>query len=321
MKSNRPEAHAFLDQVRLKRGNESLVQSFRNTLKANKRQAIDYLNDKNIRFPSVYVLREVISKEKLTNELANRSRLALEFINNEHGHIHGWVQTLHPPLLWMIQSGGQEYVDPPYLKKMDGAAGLLTVVYGDRSVLPAFASMLFFRCRNHLPYHDLVWAFLEAREPLSLSLIADRLRSDDHKESDCARRMLSFIPGIDRKTDNKGDEQYRRFCKWVENNGHFLYYKGETFDTTHHPNPYVTVRQAKYLGVFVSNYDGKPYAALSNKESRLWKQLSRLNAEEQEILADYSAKLRGKDQQLWKKWLSQSMRKQMQEARGGWQYD
>lgn len=286
-------------------------------MKVNREQAIQQLQDENLHYPSIYVLRNVIDEENLIQVLNKRAKRSLEFVRNDRNDIHGWVQTLQPPLLWMIHSGGEENVDPVYLKKLDAAACLLTVVYGNRTILAAIARMIFFRCRNQLPYHDLVWAFLEAQEPYSLALIAERLRSKNHKESDCARRILSFIPGIDRKNDIEGEGQFTRFCHWMEENGGYLYYKGETFDTTHLPTPYVTIWPAKYLGLLVSTYDGIPFAALSKKEKRLWKQLNLLEEEKQKDLSGYSWTMRCNDPLNWRKWIGMSIKKQMKDMQGG----
>lgn len=308
---------AFLDQVRTKRGNASLIESFHNTLKANRSQAVDYVNDDYLYFPSLYVLAGEIEQAGLSEQLSERCRIAIDFIRQEQPNLEGEAQSIHPSLKWMIQTGGQDNIDKPYLQKLDAAAVLLASVYRDRSMLPALVDMIFFRCRHQLPYHDLMWAFLETQDPQSLTLIADRLRSRDQKESACARRLLCFIPGIETKETAKGDAHFHAFCRWLEENGPYLRYKGETFDTFHRPTPYVVVLEAKYIGVFVSVYDGKPLAKLTKKERKWVRRFGDLTPESQRLLADYSVGKRRMNRDDWAQWMELPMKKQLRQAEGG----
>ncbi|HEX7065768.1 MAG TPA: hypothetical protein VF199_11930 [Bacillales bacterium] len=318
MKFHRRGPAAFLDEVRRKRGNASLIESFRNTLEADRKKAVEYLNDDNLCFPSFYVLSDEITKAELSGELCERYRLAAEFLmmRNDKSDIQSEVQAVHPALKWMIETGAEENIGNDYLKKLDTAAGLLTKIYRDRSILPGIADMIFFRCRSELPYHDLIWAFLEAREPYSLALIADRLRSPDSSESACARRLLAFIPGIDRKETGKGEWQFQRFCDWLEENGPYLRYKGETFDTTHRPTPYTPVWRAKYLGAFVASDNGKIHVSLTKRERRLLRRFDDLAGDEQRLLAAYSARKRRMDRNAWVQWINLSIKKQLKAAEG-----
>ncbi|HEX6923556.1 MAG TPA: hypothetical protein VF149_06995 [Bacillales bacterium] len=318
MKFNRRGQAAFLDEVRTKRGNTSLIESFRNTLEVNRRQAVEHLNDDNLCFPSLYVLNGEIAKADLFAELSERCRLAAEFLSMRAGKsdLQGEIQALHPTLKWMVQTGGEDNIDKEYLKKLDSAAALLTSVYRDRSILPAVSDMIFFRCRNGLPYHDLVRSFLEARDPYSLALVADRLRSSDAYEGDCARRLLAFIPGIDRKEADQKDLQFKKFHEWMEENGPFLRYKGENFDTTHRPTPYVPVLPAKYLGNFVAVDNGKMHCSMTKKESRLHRRFGELPGDSQRLLAVYSAHKRRMNHDEWMKWMNLSIKKQLKAAEG-----
>ncbi|HEU5139989.1 MAG TPA: hypothetical protein VFT51_08450 [Bacillales bacterium] len=309
---------AFLDEVRWKRGNASLIESFRNTMEADRKQAVKHLNDDNLCFPSLYVLREEISRSGLSEELSERYRVATELLmmRSDQSDIQNDIQKVHPTLKWMIKTGGEENIDNAYLKKLDKAAGLMTTVYRDRSILPGIADMIFFRCRNELPYHDLVWAFLEIREPYSLALIADRLRSSNANEAECARRLLTFIPGIERTETGQGERQFRKFCEWLEENGPYLKYKGETFDTTHHPTPYTPVWRTKYLGAFVAPNNGGLLVSLTKKEKRLLRRFDDLLEDEQRLLAAYSARKRRLNHGEWLQWTNLSIKKQLKEAEG-----
>lgn len=317
MKRYLRDGSAFLDEVRTKRGNASLIESFHNTLQVNRGQAIDYVNDYNLCFPSLYVLVGEIEEASLSEQLSERCRIAIDFVRQEQPNLEGGAQSVHPSLKWMIQTGGQDNIDNTYLQKLDAAAGLLASVYGDRSMLPAVVEMVFFRCRSELPYHDLIWAFLETQDPQSLALIADRLRSADGKESACARRLLAFIPGIERGETGNGESQFRAFGEWLEENGPYLKYKGETFDTIHRPTPYVPVLEAKYIGAFVSVYDGEPLAGLTKKERKLLRHFRELPRDSQNLLASHSLKKRRLDRNEWKRWIELPTKRQLKQAEGG----
>lgn len=305
---------AFLDEVRTKRGDPALIESFRNTARVNRKQAIEYLNDENLCYPSLYVLRNEIEKEQLTEQLCKRYRLAADFTRQEKIKAKSQKPTAHSTLKWIIQTGGEENIDKTYLQKLDKAAVYMTAIYKDRSVLPDVARMIFFRCRNELPYHDLVWAFLEMQDPHSLALVADRLRSSDSREGDCARRLLAFIPGIDRKQTNEGERQFHRFQEWMEQNGPYLFYKGETFDTIDRPTSYITNHGAKYIGVFVSVHDGEPLSNLTKKERRWLRRFEDLPIDSQSLLAAYSLEMRRKKREDWLKWMERPIKKQLKEA-------
>jgi hypothetical protein len=318
MNFNRRKRSAFLDEVRVKRGNSALVESFRNTVEANREQALEHLNDAHLCFPSLYVLREEIAKAHLFDQLCDRDCEALDFLNirNSGKDKKAEIETHPGTLKWMIKTGGQDNIDSDYLKKLDTAAAFLVSVHGDRSMLPVIVEMTFYRCRNGLPYHDLIWAILESRDPYILTLVAGRLVSSDNRERDCAYKLLGFIPGIDKKQTFDGGKHYEIFCEWIEENGPFLWYKGETFDTIHTPTPYVLMPAAKYLGTFVNVNDGKPLMELSKKQRRLLRNFGDLPKASQVLLASYSTKKRANNRDQWLEWMNLPIKKQLEEAQG-----
>lgn len=316
MNFNRRKRSAFLDEVRAKRGNATLIESFRNTVEANREQALEHLNDDNLCFPSLYVLREEITNARLLDQLCDRVRMALDFLNVRKSGQDVGMQTNKSVLKWMVTTGGQDNIDNDYLKKLDTAVAFLVSVHGDRSVLPVIVEMTFFRCRNGLPFHDLIWALLESRDPYILTMVAGRLRSSDKRERDCAYKLLAFIPGIDEKKTDDGVKHYEKFCEWIEENGPFLWYKGETFDTIHRPTPYVPVSGAKYLGTFVNVHDGKPLVELSKEQRRLLRNFDDLSKESQVLLASFSTKKRANNRDQWLEWLNLPIKKQLEQAQG-----
>ncbi|HET7628855.1 MAG TPA: hypothetical protein VFK44_10745 [Bacillales bacterium] len=316
MKEEGREGAAFLDEVRKKRGIEAVVASFRNLAEKREEQAVADLNDRRLSFPTVYALRKEIEQFGFIEVMHWRTRTALEWLREDQWTLSSDVQSVHPSLKWIVTTGATETIDAGYLKKIDEAAALLTMVFRDHSLLPTVADAIFYRCRNDLPYHYLVTAFLEAKNPHSLTLIADKLRSADSKEAACARKMLGFVPGINKQDEKDDTKPFTAFLRWMEENGPYLRYKGETFDTFSHPTPYVLVYAAKYGGHFVSVEDGTPIVKLTKQERRTWERFEVLPLEQQKRLAGLSFRKRRENDDEWVRWMQLSMKKQLKAAQG-----
>lgn len=303
----------FLEHVSKTQGNAQLIQSFRHAMAVNNERAIADLNDDELGFTSFYQLFDEISRYALEEQLSDKKRLAAAFIKSAKSGSYGDTQSVRAMLKWVIVTGKCAGTDSDYLRKMDTAAGLLTSVYGDKSVLPYIVDELFFRYRKGLPYHYLARTFFEIRDPYSLVLVAERLRSTDQMERACSGRLLAFIPGIE-----QAEEAYKvdQFYEWLEDNGPFLWYKGETFDTTHQPTPYMVVFWAKYLGYVLDPASGTTPAYLTEKEHHLYQQFQRLSTDEQRRLADQSLKRRQQHRKHWQKWLDLPMKEQWHQQGG-----
>jgi hypothetical protein len=143
LEKDRRGGTAFLDEVRVKRGNRTLVQSFQNLVKADEKDALAYLNDERLCFPTFYVLAGEIDRFRLSHAIHPRSQQALGFFRNEQTEFEGDVQTVHPTLKWIVMTGGEDHIDGNYLNKMDKATSLLTMIYRDHAMLPTVANMIF----------------------------------------------------------------------------------------------------------------------------------------------------------------------------------
>ena len=62
---------------------------------------------------------------------------------------------------------------------LDITALLLIKTHNDKAILPTLVDIIFFRNREGLFTHDLIWAFFQARDINSLMLIANYLHSDN----------------------------------------------------------------------------------------------------------------------------------------------
>ncbi|MBK5240310.1 hypothetical protein [Clostridium sp.] len=139
---------------------------------------------------------------------------------------------------------------------LDITAALLIKTHNDNSILPIIVDTIFFRNREGLFNHDLIWTFFEARDPYSLMLIANYLYSDDARDIELAYKLLDFVPSIDMR-NGRGDSenQYTTIFYWLKENYRFLYFTGESFQRTSNPIPYKIDLHEKYGRGLVNDYN------------------------------------------------------------------
>ncbi len=320
---------ARLDQVRQDDGVEALKKLFRDSAARDAEDATDALNHEDLQFPSLFVLRDDVENLALPGRLNERNRIAMELVRDILSgegdspavsyrlSIADHVQMVHSVLRWMLETGVPQLAsDPQYGHVLDATASLLTVTFGDRDVLPKVVELIFARAATNVnvDVEDLVWAFFEARQPHSLLMIADRLRSPRAGERQLARRLLAFVPGIDVRGDNEGEQQYRAFHKWLEENGPFLYFQGESFQMTSEPTPYAVVLEAKYLGRFVSIDSGEILGPLTEDEGRVLEEFRNLDDPLKVGLAAHSAVTRHQKVDSWDAWIRTPLAEQLKAA-------
>lgn len=213
-------------------------------------------------------------------------------------------------------------LDKDYDKTFDKIAAILICNYKDKSILPAVANAIFLRHRKGLFTHNLIWAFFEAKDPSSLSLIGNKLQSSNLKDVELAEELLSFIPEISnyRNTDNLN--KYLHFTNWIEDNGLFLKYTGESFQLTTTPCPYTIIYPAKYICKKVSVDTGNPITPLTRYELRLLDEFNKLNDDFQKLLSSFSHAVYRQNLYFWSTWIHSPIKSQIRSARmGGIYYD
>ncbi|MGK0465063.1 hypothetical protein [Clostridium sp.] len=137
---------------------------------------------------------------------------------------------------------------------LDITAALLIKTHKDNSILPIIVDTIFFRNREGLFNHDLIWSFFEARDPYSLMLIANYLHSDDTRDTELAYKLLDFVPSINMRNGREDKNQYTNLFYWIQENYRFLYFTGESFQRTSNPTPYKIDLDAKYDRGLVNDY-------------------------------------------------------------------
>jgi len=320
------ERIAFLDQVRLKEGIDKLKEVFQESAASNKEAAINSLNHEDLQFTSLFLLWDEIKKLGILEQLNERNQISMEIVEDILSRekesptascrlsIFDHIQMVQAVLRWMLETGSKDDgLSAEYTQVLDTTASILTTVFRDETVLPLIADLIFTRSENELFNHYLIRAFFEAREPYTLDLIANRLRSPKVKEANLARRLLGFVPGIDVHKDTEGEMHYKIFQAWLEENSPFLHYRGESFQVTSKPMPYDVALKGKYLGRSVSVDSGEILTPLTKEEDKILEEFENEEEAVKDNFATQSEVMRYKSLDDWSTWIRSPL-KQRQNA-------
>lgn len=309
-------------------GVDSIRSFFYQLTKVNEKEAINLINDENLHFASLFVLKPEIEELKLFQKLNIRNRIALRItseillskknISAVEDLSFDYIQAVYSVLKWMLETGCiNDGLNDQYDEILDITAIFLTKVYRDKTVLPIIAEMIFRRYKQGLLIHDLAWAFFESRDPISLSIISERLQSKELKDIELAQKLLSFVPGIGIRDNIDIKEQYLSFLDWFGKNNLFLCFTGESFQQISNPVIYRVVLKAKYLCEPVSIDTGKILRILSEERCKLIDEFKRLDKNTQILLSEFSVMLHHNNICKWQEWLECPIEEQIKFARIG----
>lgn len=200
---------------------------------------------------------------------------------------------------------------------LDVTALLLIKTHKDKTILPTLVDIIFFRNREGLFTHDLIWAFFQARDIGSLMLIANYLHSDNIIDVKLACKLLDFVPSIDMTIEKDSKKLYMNFIYYLKENNPFLYYTGESFQRTSNPMPYIVALDAKYLCRPISVYTGEPLTPYTDKENRLSDTFNELGVDNKLLLSNYSLRIHYQNLYLWDLWINNSISNQINIAQNG----
>lgn len=315
-----PGPISLLDRTRLTGGINGLKAYFQALAKLNPDEAARTLNEVNLQFCTLFLLQPEIENFKLYGRLSPRNRQALELIHaiaERHAQGPHKVSLVgnnlpYTVLKWVLHTGcGDDGFYNRYDEIMELTAILLVKVHKDYSILPLITDMMFNRHRKGLFYYHLVWAFLESRDPDSLSLIAGRLFSPHPKDVELVIKLLGFVPGFKRPEDIDPMALYCHFLNWFQENRPFLHYTGENLQESCNPAPYAVSLEARYLCKPVSPADGKLESTASEDERGLLESFRKLSGDVREQLSSYSFLLHGRSPEAWAEWRRRPVTEQM----------
>jgi len=319
-----PKEIETLDKIRLNDGIDRMKVIFSDLVKNNQEKAIKLINDKNVRFSSLFILQPEIKKSDLFTRLSIRNKNALEITNGillkEISNIQRFSpqnrQEDYSTLKWILETG---YIDDglndQYDEVLDTTAIILARVYKEKDCLPIIEEMIFNRYRIGAFIYDLVWTFFEVPDSENLFLIANRLRSTNRKDVELARKFLNFIPCLGTYNGEDNMKQYQCSQKWIKQNKDFLYYTGETYLQTGNPYRYAVSLEAKYLQKTASFLNGELSRSLTEDESICLDSFKALDNDSKLRLSNYSSMLYQKSKHRWSKWLQNPIDKQIEIAK------
>lgn len=315
----------LLDRILNSDGTDRLKVFFHRLCKTDIQKALQLVNSKSLHYASLFILQPEIEKLDLFYGLNSRNKIALEITSEIltgkestsviKSLLSNYIQLIHSVLKWMFETGARyDGLNNQYDKVLDTTAALLINVYRDKTVLPVIADITFERYKKGFFIHNLVWTFFEARDPLSLILVAERLDSKYPKEVELACKLLNFVPGIDRSNPHI---RHISFLNWLQENALFLYYTGESFQQKSNPKPYAVSLEAKYLCTAVSCDTGKILKHLTREEHELLHEFNKLNNKTKVLLSDFSFMMHCKNIHSWNVWLHYPISHQIKVAEAG----
>lgn len=319
---------SFLDKVRIDNGMGDLKDFFQQLTKKDLKEAANFVNDKDLKFATLFILREDIEKNNMVDSLIQRNKTALAIIkeiltdqksNLAPEHVSfDYIQVIHSTLKWMLETGFRDDgMNDEYDQVLDIIAILLTKMYGDKTVLPIIADMIFKRNKKGYLIHDLVWSFFQARDPQSLMIIGERLLSSDVEDFKMACRLLDFVPNINIDENNTKEKKHLIFSQWMKENGPFLKFTGESFQQTPNPRPYRVVLEGKYLCKNICSDTGKASSSPSQDEYEILNEFRKLDKDTKILLSNFSLKIHRNNIELWDVWRHYSLEDQIKIARIG----
>lgn len=325
-----------LDKIRVRDGTSDLEVFFHGLANEDREEALNLVNAENLHFTSLFVLKDELKSSDLLNDLTLRNKLALEITDEvskdeKKGSVMKYIssdytQIVYSTLKWIFETGSKDDgLSDDFDEVLDSAAILLTKMYRDETILPIMVDMIFDRNRRNFFTHDLVWAFFESKDPSSLIMIANRLLSNEAEDTELASTLLSFVPGIDKNSNNVSKEKkYAYFLNWMDENNSFLYFTGQSLQQVNSPITYVIVLEAKYLCRFVSVDTGKPIKPLTEKEGRILNEFRKLDQNTKIFLSTFSNRMHNRDLNFWNMWIDYPIEKQIEMAKdmaGGMVYN
>lgn len=316
---------SILDQIRLNEGIHEMKSIFYRLVRYNEDEALNLINDENLSFPSLFLLRSEIEALGLFDKLNVQNKIALELT---HEIVTGkknvsamvcsscdYIQTVYSVLRWIVETGFvDDGLNNEYDQVLDGTAILLSTVYKDRTILPIIVDMIFARYQKGLYIHDLVWAFFESRDPSSLMLVANYLKSTQSKDILLAHKLLGFIPAIVMDNSTDTEKQYTAFIQWMKENHLFLCFTGDSWQQTHNPIPYRVDFGAKYLCKPILGDTGKTIEPFTEKERKCLDAFEKLDKNTKIFLSRFSFILHQEDIDGWNRWMDSPIAEQIKVA-------
>ncbi len=314
-----------LESIRRTRGLGACQRYFQKVLEERPPgDAAELLNSPGLRFPTLFALKPQIEKAGIQNSLGGKRKAALQICGKvlkdqkspPEGGISYSDKAVRAAFLWMFQTGtGNDGLSNEYDEILDLSACVLARRYRETAILPALSALIFHRNRKRGYLHDLIWAFFQFHDPGALRYLAPYLRSGSARDRELARLLLHLPdPGENRRG---WEAQYQDFLNWLRENKAYLYFTGESLQSSNQPKICSLDREAKYLGKQISPRKRKPVSPLTKEEEESLSCFAQAEENEKSLLSNYSGKLRRRNPASWNRWIHSPVKEQIRLAKTG----
>jgi hypothetical protein len=308
----------YLDKYRLNNGTNKLKIHFIDLFYKDKDRALTLLNSPNLQYPSLYILKGEIKKFDIFNALSPRNKHSLDItdkiINNSPDLISN--NENHDILSWMLNTGHvADGISPHYDELLDKTAILLIKVHKDNTCLNAVENMIYNRHRKGSYIYDLVWAFLESKSPQCINMAVKRLLSNNSKDVVLSRRLLAFIPCINKEDINDTVTLHTKANRWIRENYNFIHYQGDHFQQTPTPSTFCLSLENKYLQNITHLKSDENKRTYTDAEVTIIDSFRKLESDCQKLLSEYSHYLYRQNRKKWNRWIGKSISEQLDIAK------
>jgi len=313
----------ILENLRSSSSIDAFKKDFISLLEEDPKEAIGYLNENSLRFPTLFLLIPEIEAYELRSKLNWRNKLSIKICHiiqtdKQVGKISKLAsdKNIIHVLEWMFETGTiEDGLHNDFDQVLDSVTALLIIHYGNHTILPTVANMIFIRNQRGLFLHDLVWSFFESHNPTALQLVSNYFKSENTQDVEFAYRLLNFDPSGFHVQTVHPTARHKAYRDWLDENDPYLYFTGESFQLTSEPIPCKVNIDAKYLHKQVSPKNGKTNKPLTRVEKRYLQEFQQLQPCDQEMLSRYSCKIYKDNIRTWKKWIDYDIHNQIESAK------
>lgn len=312
-----------LDNIRRTQGADACREFYRKLTVSDRKAAAVLVNDNRLRFGTLFLLSQALQDSGMAESLNVRNQTALKLCSHillgkgkeESEKISYEDPNTRTVLLWMFQTGRtDDGLNNDFDEVLDISASLLLRYYHEKSILPAAADLLFERHKKGTYRHDIAWVLFHSHDPSVLKLVSERLLSDDERDAGLARTLLNLPDPGNSPAERK--KQYDSFQKWVRENGPYLYFTGESFNRTNHPNACGVDLEAKYLCKSISPHSRSPLAPWNEAETTCRNCFRGASEDDRKLLAAFSRRMHERNPVFWHRWIRLPLEEQIRIASG-----
>lgn len=288
-----------LEKTRQLYGVKKLNEEFQKLLNLNKSTAISTINSQNISFYTFFTLIDVIKSNNLQYCLNSKYIFVLNITDeNEQKKLdnlhYNKNSEYHDYLLWIFKTGYKfDGYNNDFDELLDYSAVNLLLNYKNYSILNDVCTLIFKRNRENLYNHDLIWAFLKSKNKFLFLEILKYLKSSNIIDREFANELLSQF------TNDKVENSYKYWSKWINENNDFLFYSNQHFQLTSNPKCYLIDYDSKFIGKSCINYTKNSFS--DNYHTKTLDDLHKYDEETVKTACNHSYFMRNTNKSNWEK--------------------